>query len=84
MDYLPSPLEVTAPTGINPDINKEVTRAADDEEPFSGLVFKIMTDPFVGRLSYVRVYSGTLSSGMQVLNANSGKKSRIGKLLEMQ
>ena len=83
VDYLPSPLEVTAPTGINPDINKEVTRAADDEEPFSGLVFKIMTDPFVGRLSYVRVYSGTLSSGMQVLNANSGKKSRIGKLLEM-
>ena len=83
VDYLPSPLEVTAPTGINPDINKEVTRAADDEEPFSGLVFKIMTDPFVGRLSYVRIYSGTLSSGMQVLNANSGKKSRIGKLLEM-
>jgi len=83
VDYLPSPLEVTAPVGINPDINKEATRAADDEEPFSGLVFKIMTDPFVGRLSYVRVYSGTLSSGMQVLNANSGKKSRIGKLLEM-
>ncbi len=82
-DYLPSPLEVTAPIGINPDINKEATRAADDEEPFSGLVFKIMSDPFVGRLSYVRVYSGTLSSGMQVLNANSGKKSRIGKLLEM-
>jgi elongation factor G len=83
VDYLPSPLEVTAPTGINPDINKEATRAADDEEPFSGLVFKIMTDPFVGRLSYVRVYSGTLSSGLQILNANSGKKSRIGKLLEM-
>ncbi len=83
VDYLPSPLEVTAPIGINPDINKEATRAADDEEPFSGLVFKIMSDPFVGRLSYVRVYSGTLSSGMQVLNANSGKKSRIGKLLEM-
>ncbi len=83
VDYIPSPLEVVAPIGINPDINKEATRAADDEEPFSGLVFKIMTDPFVGRLSYVRVYSGTLSSGMQVLNANSGKKSRVGKLLEM-
>jgi len=83
VDYLPSPLEVKAPIGINPDIGKEATRAADDEEPFSGLVFKIMTDPFVGRLSYVRVYSGTLSSGMQILNANAGKKSRIGKLLEM-
>jgi elongation factor G len=83
VDYLPSPLEVPAAEGINPDINKETTREADDEAPFSGLVFKIMSDPFVGRLSYVRIYSGTLSSGMQVLNANSGKKSRIGKLLEM-
>ncbi len=83
VDYLPSPLEVTAPTGINPDIDKEVSREVDDSEPFSGLVFKIMSDPFVGRLSYVRIYSGTLSSGMQVLNTNSGKKSRIGKLLEM-
>ncbi len=83
VDYLPSPLEISAPIGINPDTDREATRAADDEEPFSGLVFKIMSDPFVGRLSYVRIYSGTLSSGMQVLNANSGKKSRIGKLLEM-
>jgi elongation factor G len=83
VDYLPSPLEVPAATGINPDINEEATREADDDAPFSGLVFKIMSDPFVGRLSYVRIYSGTLSSGMQVLNANSGKKSRIGKLLEM-
>ena len=83
VDYLPSPLEVTAPIGINPDNNEGATREADDSAPFSGLVFKIMTDPFVGRLSYVRVYSGTLSSGMQVLNANSGNKSRIGKLLEM-
>ncbi|MCJ7471508.1 MAG: elongation factor G [Actinobacteria bacterium] len=83
VDYLPSPLEITAPIGINPDNNEEATREADDSAPFSGLVFKIMTDPFVGRLSYVRVYSGTLSSGMQVLNANSGNKSRIGKLLEM-
>lgn len=83
VDYLPSPLDVTTPTGINPDIDKEVSREVDDSEPFSGLVFKIMSDPFVGRLSYVRIYSGTLSSGMQVLNTNSGKKSRIGKLLEM-
>jgi len=83
VDYLPSPLDVTAPIGINPDTDKEATREADDEVPFSGLVFKIMSDPFVGRLSYVRIYSGSLFSGMQVLNANSGKKSRIGKLLEM-
>ena len=83
VDYLPSPLEVTAPCGVNPDIEKEIIREADDDAPFSGLVFKIMSDPFVGRLSYIRIYSGTLSSGMQVLNANSGKKSRIGKLLEM-
>ena len=83
VDYLPSPLEVKAPIGINPENDEEVTREADDDIPFSGLVFKIMTDPFVGRLSYVRVYSGTLISGTQILNANSDKKSRIGKLLEM-
>lgn len=83
VDYLPSPLEVKATVGINPENDEEATREADDSEPFSGLVFKIMSDPFVGRLSYVRVYSGTLTSGMQILNANSGKKSRIGKLLEM-
>ncbi|MCK5566555.1 MAG: elongation factor G, partial [Actinomycetia bacterium] len=83
VDYLPSPLEVKAPAGINPDNDEETVRKVDDGTPFSGLVFKIMSDPFVGRLSYIRIYSGTLASGMQVLNTNSGKKSRIGKLLEM-
>ena len=83
VDYLPSPLDVKVPTGVNPDSEEEATRKVDDGAPFSGLVFKIMTDPFVGRLSYLRTYSGMLASGSQVLNANSGKKSRIGKLLEM-
>lgn len=83
IDYLPSPLDVEASSGVNPDSGKEVFRKTDDGEPFSGLVFKIMTDPFVGRLSYLRIYSGTLESGTKVLNTNSGVKSRIGKLLEM-
>ena len=83
VDYLPSPLEVKAPAGINPDNDEETIRKVDDSAPFSGLVFKIMSDPFVGRLSFTRIYSGTLTSGMQVLNTNSDKKSRIGKLLEM-
>ncbi len=83
VDYLPSPLDVGTPAGINPETEEKISREVDDSAPFSGLVFKIMTDPFVGRLSYLRLYSGMISSGTQVLNANSGKKSRIGKLLEM-
>jgi len=83
VDYLPSPLDVESPSGINPEIEKEADRKVDDQDPFSGLVFKIMTDPFVGRLSYLRIYSGTLASGTKVLNANSLKKNRVGKLLEM-
>jgi elongation factor G len=83
VDYLPSPLDVGTPAGINPETEEKISREVDDSAPFSGLVFKITTDPFVGRLSYLRLYSGMISSGTQVLNANSGKKSRIGKLLEM-
>jgi elongation factor G len=83
VDYLPSPLDVGTPAGINPESEEKISREVDDSAPFSGLVFKIVTDPFVGRLSYLRIYSGMISSGTQVLNANSGKKSRIGKLLEM-
>lgn len=83
IDYLPSPVDIPPTEGKHPDSEEIITRKADDEEAFSGLVFKIMTDPYVGRLSYLRIYSGTLSTGMQVLNTNSGKKSRIGKLLEM-
>ncbi|MFQ6632801.1 hypothetical protein Gotur_011506 [Gossypium turneri] len=84
MDYLPSPLELPAMKGTDPE-NPEVIieRTASDEEPFSGLAFKIMTDPFVGSLTFVRVYSGKLAAGSYVLNANKGKKERIGRLLEM-
>ncbi|XP_078446136.1 translation elongation factor EFG/EF2 protein [Wolffia australiana] len=84
VDYLPSPLDLPSMTGTEPE-NPEVTieRAASDDEPFSGLAFKIMSDPFVGSLTFVRVYSGKLTAGSYVLNANKGKKERIGRLLEM-
>ncbi|GAV75612.1 GTP_EFTU domain-containing protein/EFG_C domain-containing protein/GTP_EFTU_D2 domain-containing protein/EFG_IV domain-containing protein [Cephalotus follicularis] len=84
VDYLPSPLDVPPMKGTDPE-NPEVTveRAASDDEPFSGLAFKIMTDPFVGSLTFVRVYSGKLTAGSYVLNSNKGKKERIGRLLEM-
>ncbi|KAI3927054.1 hypothetical protein MKW92_049549 [Papaver armeniacum] len=84
VDYLPSPLDLPAMTGTDPD-KPDVTyeRAPSDEEAFSGLAFKIMSDPFVGTLTFVRVYSGKLSAGSYVLNANKGKKERIGRLLEM-
>jgi len=72
-----------SPKGINPDNEKEIEREVSDDAPFSGLVFKITTDTFVGKLSYLRIYSGTIKSGMQVLNANNGNKNRVSKLLEM-
>ncbi|MGM0366932.1 MAG: elongation factor G [Actinomycetota bacterium] len=83
IDYLPSPLEVPQPKGIDVESGEELYREVSDEEPFSGLVFKIITDPFVGKLAYVRVYSGVLKTGTQVLNPDTGKKDRIGKLLQM-
>lgn len=83
VDFLPSPGDVPSPKGINPDNEKEIEREASDDAPFSGLVFKITTDTFVGKLSYLRIYSGTIESGMQVLNANNGNKNRVSKLLEM-
>ena len=83
VDYLPSPLDVPAMDGVNPDTEEKDTRPASDEAPFSALIFKIMTDPFVGQLAYFRVYSGFLESGSHVLNATSGKKERIGRLLKM-
>ena len=83
-EYLPSPLDVPAIKGIDVnDPEKELIRRSDDDEPFSGLVFKIMTDPFVGQLAFVRVYSGTLRTGEGVLNAAKGKRERIGRLLKM-
>lgn len=81
--YLPSPLDVPPVVGVDPISGEEVIRHADPNEPFSALVFKIVTDPFVGRLAYVRVYSGTLDAGTQVYNANRNSKERIGRLLQM-
>jgi elongation factor G len=83
IDYLPSPLDVPAIEGTDLEARSVVTRRAADDEPFAALIFKIMTDPFVGQLAFLRVYSGHLSSGDSVLNANRGRKSRIGRLLKM-
>ncbi|KAH7290951.1 hypothetical protein KP509_30G070700 [Ceratopteris richardii] len=84
VDYLPSPLDLPAMKGSAIDEPENIVeRKPSDDEPFSGLAFKIMTDPFVGSLTFVRVYSGVLSSGSYVLNANKNKKERIGRLLEM-
>ena len=83
IDYLPSPLDIPAIQGVNPDTDEEDERPASDEEPFAALAFKIMTDPFVGRLSFFRVYSGTLDAGSYVLNTSKGKRERIGRILQM-
>ncbi len=81
--YLPSPLDIPQPTGINPDNGETLTREVSDDAPFSALVFKIVSDPFVGRLSYMRVYSGTLSKGAGIENSTKGKSERVGRLLRM-
>jgi len=83
VDYLPSPLDVPPTPGTDPETGAEVTREANDNAPFSALVFKIMTDPFVGQLTYLRVYSGTLKSGDAVYNSTKDRKNRIGRLLKM-
>ncbi|MBV1944201.1 elongation factor G [Streptococcus parasuis] len=83
IDYLPSPLDIPAIKGVNPDTDAEEERHASDEEPFAALAFKIMTDPFVGRLTFFRVYSGILNSGSYVLNTSKGKRERIGRILQM-
>lgn len=82
-EYLPSPLDIPDIKGINPDTGEEDTRPADASAPVSALAFKIMSDPFVGRLTFVRVYSGKLVAGTYVYNASKGKKERIGRLLKM-
>ncbi|MBW6497372.1 MAG: elongation factor G [Bacteroidales bacterium] len=81
--FLPSPLEIDAVAGINPKTEKEELRHPDAKEPFAALAFKIATDPYVGRLCFFRVYSGTLESGSYVLNASTGKKERISRILQM-
>ena len=83
VDYMPSPVDIPAIDGINPDTEEEDCRHADDNAPFSGLAFKIATDPFVGRLSFVRVYSGVLNTGTTVLNSTKKQKERIGRILQM-
>lgn len=83
IDYMPSPLEVPAIKGLKPGTEEEVERLSSDEEPFSALAFKIMTDPFVGKLAFFRVYSGTLKSGSYVYNSTKDKRERIGRILLM-
>ena len=81
--YLPSPLDVPAIKGTNPDTDEEIERHSSDEEPFAALAFKVMTDPFVGKLTFFRVYSGILSSGSYVKNSTKGKRERVGRILQM-
>ena len=83
VDFLPSPLDIPPMVGVNPETDEETERKADDNEPFSALAFKIMTDPFVGKLAFFRVYSGTLKAGSTVYNATNGKRERVGRLLMM-
>ena len=83
VDYLPSPLDVPETHGIDPETTKTITRKASDDEPFSALAFKIMADPYVGQLTFIRVYSGVLKSGDSVLNSRTQRNERIGRLLKM-
>jgi elongation factor G len=83
VDYLPSPIEVPAVEGTNLDGTEKIIRRADDDEPFSALVFKILTDPFVGQLAFIRVYSGVLTAGESVYNVAKSRRERIGRLLKM-
>ena len=83
IDYLPSPIDIPPMKGTNPDTEEEVERHSDDNEPFSALAFKVMTDPYVGKFTFFRVYSGTLQSGSYVQNSSKGKRERVGRILQM-
>lgn len=83
VEYLPSPLDIPSIEGVNPKTEKEELRHSSDSEPLSALLFKIMTDPFVGRIAFVRLYSGTMRTGMTLVNATKGKRERIGRILRM-
>ncbi len=83
VDYLPSPVDIPPIVGVNPITGEEESRLSDEEEPLAALVFKIQTDPYMGRLAYFRVYSGRIKAGMAVLNSTKGRKERIGRLLRM-
>ena len=83
IDYLPSPLDIPPMKGTDPDTDEEIERHSDDSEPFSALAFKVMTDPYVGKLTFFRVYSGVLQSGSYVQNSSKGKRERVGRILQM-
>ncbi|MBE6948255.1 MAG: elongation factor G [Ruminococcaceae bacterium] len=83
VDFMPSPLDVPAITGIDPDTDEEIERPSSDEAPFSALAFKVMTDPYVGKLTFMRVYSGTAESGSTVINSTKGHRERLGRILQM-
>lgn len=83
VDYMPAPTDVPAIKGVNPDTEEEDERPSSDDAPFSALAFKIMTDPYVGRLTFFRVYSGTIGAGSSVLNATKGQRERLGRILQM-
>ena len=83
VDFMPAPTDIAAIKGVNPDTGEEDSRPSSDTEPFAALAFKIMADPYVGKLAFFRVYSGTLSSGSYVFNSTKGKKERIGRILQM-
>lgn len=83
VDFLPSPIDVDSVTGVKPDTEEELVRKTSDDEPASALAFKIMTDPFVGSLTFVRVYSGVFSTGTQILNSVKGNRERVGRMLQM-
>ena len=83
IDYLPSPLEVPPVRGIDPQTQKEITRKTSEDQPLSALVFKIVSDPYAGRMAYIRVYSGKLSQGIMAYNVSNGKKERVGRLLRV-
>ena len=83
VNYLPSPLDIPSVQGVHPTTQQKVIRKADEQEPFSALIFKIMTDPFVGQVAFIRVYSGSLKSGSTVYNSTRARKERVGRLLKM-
>src|SRR3712207_9026350 len=81
--YMPSPIDIPPVKGTDPETGEEIERKASDEEPMSTLAFKIATDPFIGKLAFVRVYSGILKNGTYVFNSSKGKRERIGRLVRM-
>ncbi len=83
IDYLPSPLDISAISGVDPSTQERVTRNVDDDDPMAALAFKVMTDPYVGHLTFIRLYSGHLAAGSYILNTSTGKKERVGRLLKM-